>query len=464
MFFKKLGFFTDVVVYSNCNYATETVSNTDQTKMVGGRSIKEITMPYRLFYKVFSSLSKKLNKPQTIDNPPNYKPNVEEEKPTVSKPTKLNGFFDFVDSFTKTNKPKKEKDLTNTIDNTIESIKQNVIDYVQPKPDEPPKENSFMKQIYDFDSSIGKVKDNIVDTVSEITTPKDEIDNPNNIVSKQTNDIEETKPPNEENSIVNKTINALNSTFDNIKSKVVDYTDTHAQPAETPVEPPAEPPIEPQFESPQLEPPAEPPIESPQVESPPSEPPSTEPPVESHVEPPVESPPIEPPTESPTEPPKEKSILSSIVNTIDNKIEDIKNTVANYAENTKLQEEPQKQLVEIPYLLKQTLTQDTVENQTNKPVIHIKIFGKSIQQVSQKTEYSHYVDEYLLKREIDIISSGKKQIADTQFCQQYIIDGVYLIIGPIENKTVDNSQDPKQKWSIIKNTDVYKKFVRYNIT
>jgi len=82
--------------------------------------------------------------------------------------------------------------------------------------------------------------------------------------------------------------------------------------------------------------------------------------------------------------------------------------------------------------------------------------------VESKTEYSHYMDEYLLKREIDIISNGRKKMVSTEHCEQYIVDGRYIILGPIEDKPQEDLK-PEIQWNTIKNTEAYKKFVRYNI-
>lgn len=96
------------------------------------------------------------------------------------------------------------------------------------------------------------------------------------------------------------------------------------------------------------------------------------------------------------------------------------------------------------------------------PVLRIELFGKDIKRVESKTEYSHYMDEYLLKREIDIISNGRKKMVSTEHCEQYIVDGRYIILGPIEDKPQEDLK-PEIQWNIIKNTEAYKKFVRYNI-
>lgn len=99
---------------------------------------------------------------------------------------------------------------------------------------------------------------------------------------------------------------------------------------------------------------------------------------------------------------------------------------------------------------------------TPTPVLRIELFGKEIKRVESKTEYSHYMDEYLLKREIDIISNGRKKMVSTQYCEQYIVDGRYVILGAIEDKPQEDLK-PEIQWNIIKNTEAYKKFVRYNI-
>jgi hypothetical protein len=96
------------------------------------------------------------------------------------------------------------------------------------------------------------------------------------------------------------------------------------------------------------------------------------------------------------------------------------------------------------------------------PVMRIELFGKDIKRVESKTEYSHYMDEYLLKREIDIISNGRKKMVSTEHCEQYIVDGRYIILGPIEDKPQEDLK-PEIQWNTIKNTEAYKKFVRYNI-
>ena len=96
------------------------------------------------------------------------------------------------------------------------------------------------------------------------------------------------------------------------------------------------------------------------------------------------------------------------------------------------------------------------------PVLRIELFGKDIKRVESKSEYSHYMDEYLLKREIDIISNGRKKMVSTEYCEQYIVDGRYVILGPIEDKPKEDLK-PEIQWSTIKNTEAYKKFVRYNI-
>jgi hypothetical protein len=96
------------------------------------------------------------------------------------------------------------------------------------------------------------------------------------------------------------------------------------------------------------------------------------------------------------------------------------------------------------------------------PVLRIELFGKDIKRVESKTEYIHYMDEYLLKREIDIISNGRKKMVSTEHCEQYMVDGRYIILGPIEDKPQEDLK-PEIQWNTIKNTEAYKKFVRYNI-
>jgi hypothetical protein len=96
------------------------------------------------------------------------------------------------------------------------------------------------------------------------------------------------------------------------------------------------------------------------------------------------------------------------------------------------------------------------------PVLRIELFGKEIKRVESKTEYSHYMDEYLLKREIDIISNGRKKMVSTEYCEQYIVDGRYVILGAIEDKPQEDLK-PEVQWNSIKNTEAYKKFVLYNI-
>jgi hypothetical protein len=103
---------------------------------------------------------------------------------------------------------------------------------------------------------------------------------------------------------------------------------------------------------------------------------------------------------------------------------------------------------------------DTKEGQ--QYVIRFDLHGTDIKRVESKPEYSHYMDEYRIKREIDIISEGTKRLADYSSCEQYVVDGRYIIIGPLVPKEEDQ-QHPEQVWSVIKNTEVYKKFVRYNI-
>jgi len=95
-------------------------------------------------------------------------------------------------------------------------------------------------------------------------------------------------------------------------------------------------------------------------------------------------------------------------------------------------------------------------------VVRFDLHGTDIKRVESKTEYSHYMDEYRIKREIDIISEGTKRLADYSSCEQYVVDGRYIIIGPLVPKEEDQ-QHPEQVWSVIKNTEAYKKFVRYNI-
>lgn len=95
-------------------------------------------------------------------------------------------------------------------------------------------------------------------------------------------------------------------------------------------------------------------------------------------------------------------------------------------------------------------------------VLRFDIKGKDVKRVESKTEYSHYMDEYRIKREIDIISEGTKRMADIERCEQYIVDGRYIIIGPLVPKQPEE-QNPEQVWNRIKNTEAYKKFIRYNI-
>jgi hypothetical protein len=107
-------------------------------------------------------------------------------------------------------------------------------------------------------------------------------------------------------------------------------------------------------------------------------------------------------------------------------------------------------------------TESEKEDERITNIVRIKLTGKDIKEVSGKTEYSHYMDEYLLKREIDIISKGFKKMVDTKYCVQYLVDGRYVILGAIEDKPQEDLKAP-EKWKIIKNTEAYKKFVQYNI-
>lgn len=327
-FFKKLGLNADVVVYVG----------TPNTQVGGGSSsVKEITMPYRLFYTAFSNVSRSLKSKKV-------EPVVATAKSSWSP-------------FTGT-------------DSKSESIEE-------PAPDTKQTDGKD----YAFTDFLSNVSKTIVTNPTKVDDTKPILD-----ISEVTDTVVKSIQ------VENKPVDREEITT--LSDRIVTYM------SEPKTDIPEEKPEEKKEESEE-----EPKEEAPKEEE-----------------------------------PKEESLTKDIVHPpLEDKVSPITQFISIFSKPA---------------------TESETEDITN--TVHIKLTGKDIKEVSGKTEYSHYMDEYLLKREIDIMSKGLKKMVDTQYCVQYLVDGRYVILGAIEDKPQEDLNAP-EKWKNIKNTEAYKKFVRYNI-